>query len=217
MVQVSSKQLKRQDADRQEKLPIYPRPDPPVTVVETSNELEHQVGKLRNAVQSTTRSAIGSVRSGVDRVVNTEHQVETKDETLAPNALYVGIATLSSIVFTRYRSFPIRWLAPPAVFALSFKYLLPHTFDNTADFYESWEQKRFPGFSAQRQNVWTRIQQTYHTGVSHLGRAGDQARDAISSGIEGVENRTGLRVSSAIPTGTVPESAPRLADKSKLI
>ncbi|WFD43986.1 hypothetical protein MPSI1_002651 [Malassezia psittaci] len=208
----------------EEKLPIYPRADPPVTVVETSNELEHQVSKLRHAVQSTTRSAIGSVRSGVDRVVSTEHQVENrfdqlvaKDETLAPNALYVGIATLSSIVFTRYRSFPIRWLAPPAVFALSFKYLLPHTFDNTADYYESWEQKRFPGFSAQRQNVWTRIQQTYHTGVSHLSRAGDQARDAISSGIEGVENRTGLRVSSAIPTGTVPESAPRLADKSKLI
>ena len=61
-----------------EKLPIYPHADPPVTVVETSNELEHQVGKLRHAVQSTTRSAIGSVRSGVDRVVSTEHQVESK-------------------------------------------------------------------------------------------------------------------------------------------
>lgn len=62
----------------QEKLSIYPQPDQPVTVVETSNELERQVGGIREAVQRSTRGALQSVRSGVDRVVNTEHKVESK-------------------------------------------------------------------------------------------------------------------------------------------
>lgn len=62
----------------QEKLSIYPQPDQPVTVVETSNELERQVGGIREAVQRGTRGALQSVRSGVDRVVNTEHKVESR-------------------------------------------------------------------------------------------------------------------------------------------
>lgn len=49
-----------------------------MTVVETSNELERQVGGIREAVQRSTRGALQSVRSGVDRVVNTEHKVESK-------------------------------------------------------------------------------------------------------------------------------------------
>lgn len=147
-----------------------------------------------------------------------------KDESLTPNGLYVGVATLASIVFTRYRtcisytgSFPIRWLAPPAVLALSFKYFLPHTFDNTAEYYESLEQKHFPQFSEKRQSVWDMVKQHYYTGVSHMERAGEQAKGAFSSGIQNMEQSTGLKIGSVLPVGTVPESAPKLADKSKLI
>ncbi|KAI3624481.1 hypothetical protein CBS14141_002909 [Malassezia furfur] len=172
-----------------EKLSIYPQPDQPVTVVETSNELERQVGGIREAVQRSTRGALQSVRSGVDRVVNTEHKVES--------------------------SFPVRWLTPPLVLAASFKYFLPHTFDNTAEYYDSVEHKHFPQFSEKRQDAWSSIKRTYFTGVSHLERTGEQAKDAFASGVHSVENSTGLKLGSVLPTGTVPQSAPELADKTK--
>ncbi|WFC96168.1 hypothetical protein MBRA1_002824 [Malassezia brasiliensis] len=207
-----------------EKLSIYPQPDQPVTVVETSNELERQVGGIREAVQRSTRGALQSVRSGVDRVVNAENRVENrfdqivaKDESLTPNALYVGVATLASVVFTRYRSFPIRWFTPPLVLALSFKYFLPNTFDNTAEYYDTVEHRNFPRLSEKRQDVWSAIKRTYFTGVSHLERTGEQAKDALASGFHSMENSTGLKLGSVLPSGTVPESAPKLADKTKLV
>lgn len=103
------------------------------------------------------------------------------------------------------------------MFALSLKYFMPHTFDNSAEYYEKKEQKFCPSFSEKRQATWDFLKQNYHTGISHLERAGYQTRDAISSGIQNVEQSTGLKVGSVFPTGTVPESAPQKADKAKLI
>lgn len=101
--------------------------------------------------------------------------------------------------------------------AASFKYFLPHTFDNTAEYYDSVEHKHFPQFSEKRQDAWSSIKRTYFTGVSHLERTGEQAKDAFASGVHSVENSTGLKLGSVLPTGTVPQSAPELADKTKLV
>lgn len=61
----------------QEKLSVYPESDKPLVVVETETELERQIGNIRHAVQGYTRDALQTVRSGVDRVVQTEHKVES--------------------------------------------------------------------------------------------------------------------------------------------
>ena len=53
--------------------------------------------------------------------------------------------------------------------------------------------------------------------MSHLERTGEQAKDAFASGVHSVENSTGLKLGSVLPTGTVPQSAPELADKTKLV
>ena len=62
-----------------------------------------------------------------------------KNENLTPNGLYVGVLTLASMVFTRHRAFPIRWIVPPVVLVASMRYFLPGTSDNIADYYEMKE------------------------------------------------------------------------------
>ena len=57
---------------------IYPEPDPPITVVETSTELERQVGAVRRIVQDYTRDAFQATRHSIDRVVDVENKVESE-------------------------------------------------------------------------------------------------------------------------------------------
>lgn len=98
---------------------MYPEPDSPLRVVETTTELERQVGDLRQRVQAVARDGLQSLRGGVDRVVTMENKVGSrfdkllaKDETVTPNGLYVGIVTLASMVFTRHRTFSLLTQAP---------------------------------------------------------------------------------------------------------
>jgi len=56
---------------------VYPEPDRETYVVETTTELERQIGKLRQTAQKYTGDALRSVRSGVDSVVNVENRFES--------------------------------------------------------------------------------------------------------------------------------------------
>ena len=55
---------------------MYPEADKELTVVETQTELERQVSRARQAVQSLSAKFLGSVRSGVNSVIKTEDKVE---------------------------------------------------------------------------------------------------------------------------------------------
>lgn len=66
----------RQLLTLQDKLSIYPQQDKEVTAVETSTELERQVGQVRQALQRLSSNLFGSIRSGVDSVVRIEDKVE---------------------------------------------------------------------------------------------------------------------------------------------
>lgn len=55
---------------------MYPEADKEVTVVETQTELERQVSRARQAVQSFSAKFLGSVRSGVNSVIKVEDKVE---------------------------------------------------------------------------------------------------------------------------------------------
>ena len=59
-----------------DKLSVYPEADKELTVVETHTELERQVSRARQAVQSFSAKFLGSVRSGVNSVIKTEDKVE---------------------------------------------------------------------------------------------------------------------------------------------
>ncbi|WFD27304.1 hypothetical protein MNAN1_002300 [Malassezia nana] len=178
----------------------------PTFVVETTTELERQISKLRQTVQKYTGAAFRSVRSGVDSVVDVENRVENRmsklvsdKETLTPNGLYVGVATLASMVFTRYRSFPIRWFVPPVVFAASMKYFLPLTSDNLCEYYEEKEQRFAPQFSEARRSQWQKLQQYWYTGVDHLKMTGDKVGSLFSAGVKDMEKSTGLKIATLLP------------------
>ena len=55
---------------------MYPEADKELTVVETHTELERQVTRARQAVQSFSAKFLGYVRSGVNSVIKTEDKVE---------------------------------------------------------------------------------------------------------------------------------------------
>lgn len=97
------------------------------------------------------------------------------------------------------------------------KYFLPHTAANTASYYTSLEQKKFPELSAQRQAAWSQAKGLWNTGVAHMEMAGHQTKEALSSGVERVEKNTGLKIATVVPVGTVPTTAPERADKAKLV
>lgn len=61
----------------QEKPSVYAEADKPLTVVETTTELERQVGNIRRTIQEYTRDSFQAVRSSVNKVVNAEHRVES--------------------------------------------------------------------------------------------------------------------------------------------
>lgn len=149
-------------------------------------------------------------------------------ESITPNGLYVGVATLASMVFTRYRTylflilgaFPIRWFVPPVVFAASMKYFLPLTSDNLCEYYEEKEQRFAPRFSEARRNQWQKLQQYWYTGVDHLKMTGNKVGSLFSAGVKDMEKSTGLKIATLLPqeAKTLPEkvATPESSDK-KLI
>ena len=62
---------------QEEKPSVYAEADKPLTVVETTTELERQVGNIRRTIQEYTRDSFQAVRSSVNKVVNAEHRVES--------------------------------------------------------------------------------------------------------------------------------------------
>ena len=55
---------------------MYPEADKELTVVETHTELERQVSRARQAVQSFSAKFLGSDRWGVNSVIMTQDKVE---------------------------------------------------------------------------------------------------------------------------------------------
>lgn len=60
----------------QEKRSVYPEADAPVTVVETTTELERQVSQARAFVQTHTRDLLRTARIGIDKAISAENHVE---------------------------------------------------------------------------------------------------------------------------------------------
>lgn len=187
------------------RLPIYEQPETPVTLVETHTELERQIGSLRRSLQSSSTHLQHNVQDLTSSWIARERAFESRvralshpDEPANPNLLYVGVATLSASVFTRYRSFPIRFLAPPLFLVGSLNYFLPKTSANLAGYYLELEKRYAPSLTEPRQSLVKSGQKLWHQTEGLVEDARDAAAKGVKSGLEQVEKGTGLRVGDVV-------------------
>lgn len=192
-------------------------------LAEVRGPLEEQVAAARRSLLDTTRGARSAVQGQVDRWIGVEKAVESgymvcmhaerwttkltftssdrvsslipDDEPITPGMLYVGIATLAGSVFTRYRSLPIRLVAPPLLFVGSLNYFLPSTAYNVGQYYLELEQRHLPPVvREQRQNVLQSWHNVRRSTGQQLAKAREGTGDLLQRGLQGVEQNTGLKV-----------------------
>ncbi|ESK84567.1 hypothetical protein Moror_6090 [Moniliophthora roreri MCA 2997] len=84
-----------------EKLPIYSQSDIEILVQQVFSELERQIDRVKAII--------------------------SPEESLTPEILYVGVATLSGSILARNRALPLRILLPPVLLALNANHFLSKT------------------------------------------------------------------------------------------
>lgn len=202
-------------------LPIYSSPAEPVTLAEVRGPLEEQVGSVRRYLVDSTQSAQNALHGQVSKWVGVEQAVESKvssliphDEPLTPGLLYVGVATLASSVFTRYRSFPIRILTPPLLLVGSLNYFLPKTSHSLAGYYLEIEQRRLPP-QVREARVWANEKWNDLVGETRQGlqSAKKQTSNLVDQSLTRVEQNTGLKVGGGGSSSTSASSS----DAKKLV
>ncbi|GMK55260.1 hypothetical protein CspeluHIS016_0203160 [Cutaneotrichosporon spelunceum] len=198
------------------KLPIYENPndDGTVTLVVQQNPLSAHIATAREA----TADAVGSVRSvlqkGVSSWIDVERKVERevksilpKDEKLTPGIIYVLVAGLTGSVLTRTRSFPVRFLAPPALALAALPYFLPKTAHNLRAYLSGLEDKHAPEFAAKHDALNHNLEAHWELAIDRIRGVSHDAAQWSSKAAEGVENATGLRVGDALRRGQAAASA----------
>ncbi|CEH12915.1 Apolipoprotein O [Ceraceosorus bombacis] len=189
------------DGHESHKLPIYPQPTPPVTLIETHTALEGHVGDARRALQSSFSDLKGYVQSGVSRWIGVERAVENRvsslvsdSEPLTPGILYIGVATLASSVFTRYRALPLRLLTPPLALVVSSQYFLPKTTSNVSSYYVELEGRHFPAVKEHRESALQSVRGLLSSAGKSTKEAREEAAKAWKRSLKSVEDVSGLKV-----------------------
>lgn len=142
------------------------------------------------------------------------NEIIANDESVTPNGLYVGVATLAGLVFTRHRAFPIRWITPPVVFVAALSYWMPHTAANLGNFYEQIEAAHFPQVTEQRVSLTDALKKYYTCTVNKAGELASTTRSQVASSLVDVEKTTGLRLGTVAPA---PAPAPAKYEAKKLV
>lgn len=84
-----------------------------------------------------------------------------KQEDLFPNSIYIVIAALSGNIIARQRGILSKFLLPPTLGLIAYKYFLPHTCSNTFNLFWNFEERKFPTVADQQKK-------SYHTAKSWL-------------------------------------------------
>lgn len=197
--------LDRDVARTSQQLSIYPEPEPKVEIVPVQTELERQIGSARRAVAHLSSDTRTSVRSLVDRWISLERSVEDEvkslipaSEPLTPGLLYVGVATLAGSIFTRYRAFPIRMLTPPLALVVSLNVFNPHLASNLGEYYTNIEQKYAPALTQQRRSWQHQAKKYLDSTTTNIHQLKDRTEQGVRSGLQSVEQSTGLRVADVV-------------------
>ncbi|KAI0320077.1 apolipo protein O-domain-containing protein [Amylostereum chailletii] len=191
-------------------LPIYPAPDQGIIVIDSPSELEKQIGAVRRSATGTFNEAHAQVQGVVSKWIGIEHAVEarvksiiSRDESLTPGLLYVGVASLTGSIFARNRFILTRLALPPALFFFSLDYFLPKTSHNLAAYLGSLEDKHFPAVAEKHEianahsaMAWERLKEATRGGKEKL-------EDGVGSIVHRIQEATGLKVEEALGKGKV--------------
>ncbi|EIW68080.1 hypothetical protein TREMEDRAFT_45042 [Tremella mesenterica DSM 1558] len=184
-----------------EKLPIYPRPEPPITLIEQQNPLTPYIAQGRESATSLFGGAAGYVKDGVGRWITFERKVEhhvkavlPPDEPLLPGSIYVLVSSLTASVLTRSRSFPIRFISPPLFALISLPYFLPKTSHNLQRVLSDLEDTHMPEFSQRHERFVSTGVAHFNMTLERIKGSGDDLRGWTKEAVEGVEKKTGLRL-----------------------
>ncbi|KAL4254768.1 MICOS complex subunit [Abortiporus biennis] len=185
----------------QDKLPIYPQPDPEIVLQETPSELEKQIGKVRRRLTATYDDAHGRVQEVVSKWIGVEQAVEHRvksiidpNESLTPGLLYVGVATLTGSVITRNRLLLWRILLPPTLLALSLNHFLPKTSHNLSSYFGSLEDTYFPSLSEKHEIAKAHSQMTWERAKEATKNSRESLNETLVGLLERIQGATGLKL-----------------------
>ncbi|KAG7086009.1 hypothetical protein E1B28_003532 [Marasmius oreades] len=192
----------------QEKLPIYPQPDPEIILQEIPSELERQIGIARRTLHTTYKETHSRVQGVVSKWIGVEHAIENRiksikspQESLTPGILYIGIATLTASIISRPRSLPIRFLLPPTFFVLSMNQFLPKTTSNLGDYLGSLEHHYFPTLAEKHAVASAHTAMTWERMKSATRDTRERVHLGVESGVEKVQEVTGLKLKETLGWG----------------
>ncbi len=115
-------------------------------------------------------------------------------------------------VRTRTGSLPIRLLSPPTFFLVSLNYFLPHFSHNLSQYYLQLEQQHLPpAVGDARQSVLNAWREARSKSSDTLHDATQRAESGIKSGLQHVEDSTGLKVGNAL--GDAKQKAAEVKNK----
>ncbi|EPQ30704.1 uncharacterized protein PFL1_01605 [Pseudozyma flocculosa PF-1] len=197
-------------APSSQKLPIYPLPEPEVKLVPTQTELERQIGSARRGLQGATKETREALSGSIEKWIGVERKIEKEvkslvpaDEPLTPGLLYVGVATLTGSVFTRFRSFPIRFITPPLFLVASLNYFQPKLATNLSSYYVELEKAHAPALTEQRESLVSAFRSSIQSASHKVEEAKSGAERGLRSGLSEVEKSTGLKVGDVLGSAEV--------------
>lgn len=189
------------DINLPDKLPIYPKPNRGLILLDTPSPLELQIGQLRREVCGYYTDVRANVQGVVDQWIHVENMVESRlksfrdpTEPLNPGLLYTGIAALTTSIFTRSRTLPTRLLLPPLSLLGAFSYFLPRTAHRVGSYVEELEGRYAPRVGEMRQTGVAHTQIT----VERIRESAREGKEAVGKSarslVEAIESATGLKL-----------------------
>ena len=116
------------------------------------------------------------------------------DESLTPDALYVGVATLTASVLARNRSFLLRLSLPPVFFFISMKQFLPKTTHNLSSYLSSLERAHAPAFADAHEQLNQTVVSTSVAAREAWVNARSRAKGSVEYTVTELQNKTGLKL-----------------------
>ena len=123
------------------------------------------------------------------------------NESLTPNLLYVGVATLTGSILARNRIIVTRLLLPPLFLVVSAKHFLPQTTSNLSAYLGSLEEAYAPELARKHEVAKAHTQM----GWDMVKERTREWREAANKGVEGavdkVQGATGLKIKEGLGLG----------------
>ncbi|KAF9552095.1 hypothetical protein CPC08DRAFT_674493 [Agrocybe pediades] len=183
------------------KLPIYPEPTPDVLLVESPSELEKQIGVARRHVHRAYSDAHAHIQGWVSKWIGVEHAVENRvksiispEESMTPNLLYVGVATLTGSILGRNRILLTRLLLPPIFLVASAKYFIPKTTHKLSSYLGSLEETYLPEVAAKHEVAKAHSAMTWERVKEATKNGREQINHGAVVAIAKVQEVTGLKL-----------------------